>query len=103
LFPNGSLTDDVLEVVDAATGVVARQCPAGAVTVAGGIAAYLRPESTTGTVGCPAGSLNGDGDTSDEVVQLVVGAGPTQNLGLAATSLRMSSTVVAALASEADQ
>jgi hypothetical protein len=103
LFPNGSLTDAVLEIVDGASGVVTKQCPAGQVTVAGGVAAYLRPESTTGTVGCPSGSLNGDGDTSDQVVQLVVGAGATQTLGLAATSVRMSSTVVAALASEADQ
>src|SRR5262249_14459612 len=94
LFPNGSLDDNVLEVVDATSGVVTTQCPAAEVAVASGVAVYLRPESTVGTAGCPAGSLNSDGDTSDQVVQLVVGAGSTVNLGLAATAVRIASPVV---------
>jgi Tol biopolymer transport system component len=103
LFPNGSLTDSVLEVVDGATGAVTTHCAAGEVSVAGGNAVYLRPESAAGTPACPGGSLNGDGDTTDEVVQLVVGAGATQNLGRAATTVRTSGPVVAALVSEAGQ
>ena len=93
----------MLEVVDAVSGAVTTGCPAGDVSVAGGVAAYLRPESSSGTVGCPSGSLNGDADVDDEVVQLVVGAGPTQNLGRAATAIAASATRVAALVSEAQQ
>ncbi len=103
LFPNGAVTDDVLQVVDAVSGVVTTHCPAAEVSVAGGQAAYLRPEATSGTVGCPAGSRNGDGDTADQVVHLAVGAGVSQNLGLAATTVRASSAVAAALISEAGQ
>ena len=103
LFPDGQLDDTVLEVVDAASGAVTTGCPAGDVSVAGGVAAYLRPESSSGTAGCPSGSLNGDGDVGDEVVQLVVGAGPTQNLGRAATAIAASATRIAALVSEAQQ
>ena len=80
-------------MVDAATGTVATQCPATTVTVSGGSAAYLRAESAAGTVACPAGSLNGDGDTADEVVHLVVGTGTSQNLGLAGATLAMSARV----------
>ncbi len=87
----------MLEIVDAATGAVTTECPAGDVTVAGNVAAYLRPESSVGTVACPAGPLNGDGLVDDEVVQLVQNAGPTVNLGLAATAIAASTTRVAAL------
>jgi hypothetical protein len=103
LFPDGAIDDDVLQIVDGTTGVVTTACPAGEVSVGGANAVYLRPESTFGTGGCPAGSLNGDGDTTDDVVQLVVGAGATQNLGLAATAVRASSAVAAALISESHQ
>jgi hypothetical protein len=103
LFPDGVVHDDVLQLVDAATGAVTTQCPAKEVSVAGGTAVYLRPESTSGTGSCPAGSLNGDGDTSDDVVHLVVGAGASQNLGLAATAVRASTAAVAALISESEQ
>ncbi|MBY0277560.1 hypothetical protein K2Z84_19680 [Candidatus Binatia bacterium] len=103
LFPDGKLDDTVLEVVDAASGAVTTGCPAGDVSVAGGVAASLRPESSSGTAGCPGGSLNGDGDVADQVVQLVVGAGPTQNLGRAATAIAASATRIAALVSEAQQ
>ena len=103
LFPDGALDDVVLEVVDAASGAVTTHCPAGEVSVAGGTAVYLRPESTSGTMACPAGSLNGDGDTADQVVHLAIGAGASQNLGLAATTVRTSSAVAAALISESGQ
>jgi len=103
LFADGRLDDVVLEVIDSATGTITTHCPAEDVTVAGGAAAYLRPESTTAATGCPSGSLNGDGDSDDEVVHLVVGTGASQNLGRAADGLAMSATTVAALISEADQ
>jgi len=103
LFADGQLDDTVLEVVDTASGATVTQCPAGDVTVAGGLAAYLRPESPTGTGACPAGSLNGDGDTDDQVVHLTSGLGASQNLGLAADALVMSPTRIAALVSEAAQ
>jgi Tol biopolymer transport system component len=103
LFPNGELTDKVLEVLD--TGVPSPTpitlCPADEVAVANGAAAFLRPESDVGTVACQAGSLNPpDIDTDDEVVQLWTG-GAVQNLGRAATAVGLSSTVLAALVSEA--
>ncbi|HEV7733486.1 MAG TPA: hypothetical protein VGR62_15065 [Candidatus Binatia bacterium] len=103
LFPNGALDDTVLEVVDAMTGSVTTHCPAGDVSVAGDVAVYLRPESAVGTPACPGGSLNGDGDLDDEVVQLVEGAGPTQSLGLAVTTAVASPAIVAALVPEAGQ
>ena len=101
LFDDGELDDIVLEIVDAATGAVSTQCEAGRVTVANGSAAYLRPESAVGTASCPGGSLNSDGDTDDDVVHLVSGAGSSQNLGLAGAQLAMSSTRIAAAVPEA--
>lgn len=100
LFPDGDVYDIVLEVIDAATGTIATQCPAGIVSAENGLAAYLRPEATAGTVDCPAGSLNSDGDTDDEVVHLVVGLGTSQNLGLAATDVSLSTSHIGALVSE---
>ena len=41
-----------------------RSVPAGEVAAAFGKAAFLRPESPTGTAHCPGGSLNGDGDVA---------------------------------------
>lgn len=101
LFPDGLLDDTVLEVVNATTGAVATRCPAGDVSVAGDVAAYLRPESASGTGACPGGSLNAaDTDVGDEVVQLVQAGGPNQNLGLAATAVVATPSLVAALVSE---
>ena len=93
----------VLEVLDATTGGPATLCPAAEVAVAAGKAAFLRPEAAGFAPGCPGGSLNGDGDTSDLVVQLWPGAGPVENLGVAATAVAISDTVIAALVSEAGQ
>ena len=104
LFPNGKLTDTVLEVLDAFTGTPTTLCPAADVAVAAGRAAFLRPESPTGTTACPGGSLNPpDIDTSDQVVQFWPGSGPVQNLRRAATAVALSDTYLAALVSEAGE
>ena len=73
--------------------------------VAGGRAAFLRPESATGSVDCPGGSLNAtaDADTDDQVVQLWESGDPVQSLDLAATAVALSATHVAALADEHGQ
>jgi Tol biopolymer transport system component len=103
LFPDGRLDDIVLTIVDATTGGSTIECPAGDVSVAADTAVYLRPESSTGSANCPAGSLNIDEDLADDVVHLVRSGGPSQNLGLAATKVAASPRFVVALASEADQ
>ena len=103
LFADGVLDDVVLESIDAATGTISTLCPADAVSVAAGNAAYLRPESATGTGPCPGGSLNGDGDTNDLVVQLALAGGASQNLALAATAVKLTPSIVVAIASEAEQ
>lgn len=106
LFADGTLDDTVLEVLDAASGAVTTLCPAGAVAVANGAAAFLRPESEDGPEApddCPKGSLNGDGDVDDAVVQLWPGAGAVQNLGRAATAVALGPTHVAAIVSEAGE
>ncbi len=103
LFADGVLDDTVLEVVTANSGAATILCPATQVAVAAGTAAFLRPESATGTPACPAGSLNlPDADTTDSVVQLWTGAA-VQNLGKAATAVVLSPTRVAALVSEAGE
>ncbi|MCC6763867.1 MAG: hypothetical protein IT293_04310 [Deltaproteobacteria bacterium] len=106
LFTNGVLSDTVLEAVDATLGTVATLCPADAVTVAAGSAAFLRPETPAGlptTPACPKGSLNADVDTSDNIVQLWPGSGSVQNLHCAATAVTMSSIWVGTLVSEAGE
>ena len=102
LFPDGELRDTVLAVFDAASQTSTLLCPAGDVAVADGRAAFLRPESATGTGTCPAGSLNpgADADTHDQVVQLWDATNGVQNLGLAASAVVLSSTHGAALADE---
>jgi Tol biopolymer transport system component len=100
VFANGVLGDIVLEVVDPVTGDITTLCEADDVSVAAGNAAFLRPETTDGTLDCPAGSLNGDGDTDDLVVHYWSGSGTAQNLGLAATDVELSSAIIAALADE---
>jgi Tol biopolymer transport system component len=101
LFPDGKLDDTVLEVLDASSGVLTTLCPAADVAVADGKAAFLRPEAAVGTAACPGGSLNGDSDTNDLVVQLWPGSGPVMNLGLAAVAVSMSDAYISALVSEA--
>jgi len=102
LFADGSVDDTVLEVFDAAAQSATTLCPAGEVAVAAGRAAFLRPESVVGTIACPGGSLNpsAEADTDDQVVQLWESGTGVQNLGLAASAVRLSATHVAALADE---
>ena len=103
LFADGVLDDTVLEVVDASTGALTTLCPAEDVAVAAGRAAFLRPESASGTPACPAGSLNGDADVADLVVHLWNGAGSAPSLGRAATEVALSDTLVAVLVPEDGQ
>jgi Tol biopolymer transport system component len=103
LFADGALDDEVLTVVDTTTGGRTSLCPATRVATAGGLAAFLRPESNTGTTRCPGGSLNGDSDVADQVVHLWTGGTTPRNLGLAATDVALSRTTIAALADEAGQ
>ena len=77
---------------------------------ADGRAAFLRPEAAGNAAGCPPGaaigtgvnlnSATGDTDASDLVVHLWDGTS-VQNLGRAATAVRLSDTHLAALVSEA--
>jgi hypothetical protein len=79
-------------------------CPVTTASVNGSTVAFLRPESASGSAGCPAGSLNGsDADTTDTVVSASQNAGAPQNFKCAATAVALSSTHVAALVSEAAQ
>lgn len=109
-------------------------CPADGASVANGRAAYLRRERTakcsggtnsgaycsvasecpsgtcaSGGGSCAAGSLNGDGDTNDSVVQLwSPGTSPrlpgtTTNLHCAATAVSLSDTWLGALVSESGE
>src|SRR5262249_11626229 len=58
-----TVDDTVLEVFDAAAGTKTTLCAAEDVAVAGGVAAFLRPEAAPpGTPACSGGSLNGDTD-----------------------------------------
>lgn len=103
LFDNNQLTDSVLEVLNTGTSTLQTLCPATQVAVAGGTAAFLRPESALGTAACPAGSLNGDGDSTDTVAELWPGSGNAQSLGVAATAVAMSPSAIAALVDEKGQ
>ena len=100
LTGDGKADSTVLEVLDTAvmspTPIVL--CAAGEVSAANGAAAFLRPESPTGTTACPGGPLNGDGDTNDQVVYFWDGS--LQNLGLAASAVRLSASYIAAIDSD---
>jgi Tol biopolymer transport system component len=96
-----TVDDTVLEVFDAAAGTKTPLCAAQEVAVAGGVAAFLRPEAAPlGTPACPGGSLNGDTDTTDRVVQLWRGDSRAENLGRAAVAVALSEQRLAALVSE---
>jgi cysteine-rich repeat protein len=72
LSGDGDDTDTMLRVFDAAVGLPAKDlCPAGAVAVDSGRAAFLRPEAAgpASTSPCTqAAQLNGDGDAADRVL-----------------------------------
>ena len=97
LTADGDADDTVLEVLDtsAMSPTPIPLCAAGDVAVAAGKAAFLHPESTVGTPGCPGGPLNGDGDTNDQIVYFWDGT--MQDLGLPASTVRMSTTHIAAI------
>jgi cysteine-rich repeat protein len=104
---DGALDDVVLRVLDTAAltpGAVVDLCPADAVAVAAGRAAFLRPEAAgaSAAASCtqPLADLNGDGDELDRIVQLYTGAAVV-NLEVAATDVALSESFVAALVSEA--
>lgn len=103
LFPNGNLSDNVLEAFDTSNSTITTLCPAEQVSVFNGSAAFLRPESPVGTTACPGGSLNGDADTGDFVAQLWPGSGSVVNLGRAAGAVSLTSSHVGALVSESQQ
>jgi hypothetical protein len=99
LYTDGRLDDTVLSVLLPGEGLLTL-CPAGDVAVAGGATAFLRPEAPDGgTASCPDGSLNGDGDTFDQVVTRW-GEEGLENLGKAAKAVVMSTTFIAALVTE---
>src|SRR5439155_727782 len=105
LTGDGDLDDTVLRVFDtgAPSATPLTLGPADAVAVANGTAAFLRPEAA-GAPGQASGiDLDGDGDTTDDVVHLWTGAGEPQNLGRAATAIALSDRWLAALVSEAGQ
>jgi len=112
LTGDGDLDDTVLEVVDAtaAPPLAPRQlCPSDQVAVANGVAAFLRPEAAGPAVGCPTGAgadpadLNDDGDATDEIVHFWSAGTGVLNLGLAASSVVLSDTHLAAIASDSAQ
>ena len=90
------LRDTLLRVFDTGANTVTTMCPATEVAVAGGQAAFLRPESAgNGPPGCPTGTpvgtgvdLNGDGDANDDVLQVWDGSA-LQNYAVAARSPRV--------------
>jgi cysteine-rich repeat protein len=105
LTGDGDNDDTVLAMLDSAepAPAVVSLCPAGQVSVDGGAAAFLRPESAGSTpsiAACPAGiaigggvDLNGNGDVADAVVHIVLDGGSVINLGRAATAVSLSHRV----------
>lgn len=108
LTGDGDAGDIVLSVLDSAPASVTAICPATAVSIANGAAAFLRPESagtTPALTSCPTGDggtsdLNGDGDADDQIVHLWSASAPTRNLERAATAVALSEHALAALVSE---
>ena len=113
LTGDADANDVVLQTLDtgATTPSGSTLCPASRVAVAGGMAAFLRPEAAGRATGCPDGTppqdlrdLNSDGDLGDAVVHLWRGgASSVENLHCAATDVTMSPTLVAALVNETAQ
>jgi Tol biopolymer transport system component len=103
---DGDNKDTVLGMLDTTQGspISVSLCPADVVSVAGGVAAFLRPESAGSTPNlpnCPVGTavsggvdLNGNGNAGDEVVHLALDSTTIQNFGVAATAVSLSGTCV---------
>jgi cysteine-rich repeat protein len=109
---DGDPGDVVLQVADlrSPTLNLATLQSASQASVRGGAAAFLRPEADlTGSSQTPPVlevDLNGDGDFEDTVVHLFAGrpiTTPPQSLGLAASTVRISDQVVAAMVPESDE
>jgi hypothetical protein len=102
LSGDGDVDDHLLYRLDSDAGEPHAIGPATSATIAGGLAAFLRPERD-GASGTPAGvDLNCDGDLSDTVVQLARPGRPVENLKRAATAVVLSEEVVAALVTETE-
>lgn len=104
LTGDGDANDSVLAVLDTAplapTPIIL--CPAEQVSVVGGAAAFLRPESAGASTNpeCTGGALtgpelNGNLSTEDLVVHFASSANSVQNLGLAADSVTLSGVCTA--------
>src|SRR5581483_3099025 len=88
LTQDGTLGQTILQVVDGTSGAVTTLCPADQVVVAGGAAAFLRPESAGASPGCTLGpDLNGS--PTDDIVHYWPGSGAVQNLQRAAVAVSM--------------
>lgn len=100
IFPTGSLQETVLRVFDTANpGPPISSCPVDQVEVVDGTAVFLRLETFDGTDDCPAGDLDGTnaaGERDQYVVHVWDGSGAPTNLGLAAKTMAVSSSVIAA-------
>ena len=104
LTGDGDMNDTVLAVLDTTQSSPSpvSLCPADLVSVAGGAAAFLRPESaglTPNLPNCPAGTavsggvdLNGNGTATDEVAHLALNSSTILNLGVAGTAVSLSGT-----------
>ncbi len=111
LTGDGDHFDTILSVLDTSgdPAVLTSLCPADQVEIAPGVIAFLRPESAGTTPNlpiCPSGplvdgapDLDGDGTSTGAVVHLWKD-GAIQNLGLAANAIAVSSSWLAAIASQ---
>lgn len=103
LSGDGDANDTLLAVIDskAPAPQIVNLCPAENVTLADGMAAFLRPEAAGPALGCPASAsgndLNEDGDSTDLVVHLLRRDGVILNLGRAAHAVALSASWVAAI------
>jgi Tol biopolymer transport system component len=97
LSDDGDLGDTVLAVLDVATGVMTPLCPAGAVAVNGGSAAFLRPMAA-GPCAADAGP-GGSGGPNGVVVHLFVPGQGVTSLDRDAKAVALSTELVGALVS----
>ena len=89
LTQDGALGATVLQAIDGTSGAVTTLCPADQVTVAGGQAVFLRPESAGDAPGCPSLTPDANGLPTDEIVHYWPGSAAAQSLQRAAVSVSM--------------